>query len=231
MKRWLLHRCVAEAIGTAVLVGLGTASIVLGAKAGGAPPWVLAVAWFAAVTVPVFAFVRISGSHLNPVVTAALAISGRIAWAEVPAYIAAQFAGAFLGSGAVLLAVGNHANLGATVPANGDLVGAFAGEFAFTAFLIAIVFYLSDRGEGPRFWRLFLPGLVVGLSTYFIGPISGSSLNPARTIAPAVLSGVYTDIWGYLVVIPLAGIAVALVWKPRAVDILDRGPGRVDGLR
>ncbi|MFZ0698949.1 MAG: MIP/aquaporin family protein [Thermoplasmata archaeon] len=231
MKRTLLLRCVAEVAGTALLVGIGTASIVLGAKAGGVPQWVLAVAWFAAVTIPVFAFVSISGAHLNPVVTAALATSGRIAWGEVPAYVASQFIGAFVGSALVLLSLGNYANLGATVPQNGEVAAAFVGELAFTALLIGAIFHLADRGEGPGFWRLFLPGLVVGLSTFFIGPISGSSLNPARTIAPAVLSGVYTDIWVYLIAVPIGAIAVALAWKPRAVDILDRGPGRVDDLR
>ena len=78
------------------------------------------------------------------------------------------------------------------------------GEFAFSALLVAVVFHLADRGEGPGSWRLFLPGIVVGLSTFFIGPVSGSSLNPARTVAPAVLSGGYTDIWVYLIAIPIA---------------------------
>ena len=230
MKRALPLRCAAEVAGTALLVGIGTASIVLGAKTGGVAPWVLAVAWFAAVTLPVFAFVSISGSHLNPVVTVALATSGRIAWAEAPAYIISQFAGAFLGSAAVLSGLGNYASLGATVPQNGEVVGAFVGEFAFSALLVAVVFHLADRGEGPGSWRLFLPGIVVGLSTFFIGPVSGSSLNPARTVAPAVLSGVYTDIWVYLIAIPIAAIAVALAWKPRSADVLDRGPGRANDL-
>ncbi len=64
-----------------------------------------------------------------------------------------------------------------------------------------------------------------GLSTVFIGPVSGSSLNPARTVAPAVLPGVYTDIWVYLIAIP-----IALAWKPRSADTLDRGPGRANDL-
>ena len=67
-----------------------------------------------------------------------------------------------------------------------------------------------------------------GLSTFFIGPVSGSSLNPARTVAPAVLSGVYTDIWVYLIAIPIA--AIALAWKPRSADVRDRGPGRANDL-
>jgi glycerol uptake facilitator-like aquaporin len=221
------RRCLAEAAGTALLVGIGTGAIVLSSRAGGAPQWELAVAWFFAVFVPIALFVGVSGAHLNPVVTLALAASGRIAWAESPVYILGQFAGAFLGSASVALSIGTEAHLGSTVPSSGVLM-AFLAEAAFTAALVASVFLLADRGEGWVRWRLALPPLVVGVSTYVIGPFTGSSLNPARTIAPAILSNTYTDLWVYLTAIPLAALLVAAVWRPRAVDRLDRGPGRLE---
>jgi MIP family channel proteins len=230
VKGSLLRRCAAESAGTALLVGLGTGAIVVNARTGLLPlPW-LAVAWGAAVLLPILLFVRVSGAHLNPVVSLALAASGRIDRREVPAYVLAQVAGAFLASGMVLLALGKAGELGVTVPADGQVVRAFFAEVAFTALLVASVFALADRGEGRFRWRLGLPPFAVGLSTYVIGPWSGSSLNPARTLAPAVVAGAYTDLWVYFVAVPLGALIVGALWKPRSVDRLDRGPGRTDSI-
>jgi glycerol uptake facilitator-like aquaporin len=226
-----VSRCGAELVGTALLVAIGTGAIVAAGRVGGVAPWVLALAWFLAVLVPIVLVIGISGAHLNPAVTLALAASGRVAWKEVPVYWAGQLAGAFVGSAAVLAALGPGEHLGATVPAHGDVLLAFVAEAGFTGLLVATVFLLSDRGEGPGRWRIGLPPAAVGLSTYLIGPWTGSSLNPARTIAPAVLSGTYTDLWVYLVAVPLAALVLAAAWRPRAVDIEDRGPGRIDADR
>ncbi len=223
----LVRRCVAELVGTSLLVGLGTGAIVAAGRVGGIPQWALAVAWFLAVLVPIVLFVQISGAHLNPAVTLALLASGRIDAREGPAYVAAQFGGAGLGSLAVLLALGGGDHLGATVPTGGDALRAFVLEMAFTALLVSAVFVLADRGAGRLRWRWTLPPAVIGLSTYWIGPWTGSSLNPARTLAPALLSGTYSDLWVYLTAVPLAALAVAAAWKPRSVDLQDRGPGRL----
>ncbi|MCI4352137.1 MAG: aquaporin [Thermoplasmata archaeon] len=222
----LVRRCLSEVAGTFLLVGIGTGGMVAGAEAGGVPQWGLAVAWFVAVSLPIVLCIRISGAHLNPVVTGALAMSGRIAPSEAPVYWAGQLIGAFLGSLSVAALVGRAIHIGATLPANGDLLRTFLSELAFTALLVVAVFVLADRGEGRRRWRLLLPGGVVALATIAIGPWTGSSLNPARSIAPAVLSGTYDGLWVYLVATVLAGAIMAVVWKPRAVDRLDRGPGR-----
>lgn len=219
------RRVLAEAAGTALLVGIGTGAIVLSAREGGVPQWELALAWFFAVLLPIVLFVETSGAHLNPAVTLGLAVSGRIAWREVPEYALGQFAGAFLGSAAVALLVGRGAHLGSTIPST-SLAAAFGGEAVFTAALLAAVFFLADRGEGDHRWRLTLPPLVVGVSTYVIGPLTGSSLNPARTVAPAVLSGTFTDLWVYLAAVPLGALLAGLAWRPSSVDRLDRGPGR-----
>jgi aquaporin NIP len=226
VKGSILARGLAEAAGTALLVGIGTGSIVLSARLGGFPLVVLAGGWFLAVAVPIWLFIRLSGAHLNPAVTLALAASGRIAWREVPGYVLGQAAGAFLGSALVLEVLGDFGHLGATVPAQGNVLRAFPAELAFTVALVMAVFILSDWGEGTGRWRILLPPTVVAFSTYIIGPWTGSSLNPARTIAPAVLSGTFTDLWVYLTAVPLGALLVALLWKPRSVDRLDRGPGR-----
>jgi len=221
------RRFLAEGLGTALLVAIGTGAIVLAARSGGVPQWELALAWFFAVLVPIVLFIGISGAHLNPAVTLGLAASGRIAWAEVPEYVLGQFAGAFLGSAGVAISLGTEAHLGSTLPSTSTFT-AFVAEATFTAALIAAVFILADRGEGRFRWRLALPPLVVGVSTYLIGPLTGSSLNPARTIAPAVLSGSFADLWLYLVSVPLGALVIALAWRPRSVDRRDRGPGRLE---
>jgi aquaporin NIP len=220
------RRVAAEAIGTAILVGVGTGSILGADRAGGVPQWVLAVAWFLAVLIPIVLFIHVSGAHLNPAVTLALAASGRIDWREALPYVLGQLAGALIASASVLLVFGDVAHLGATVPAQGDVLRAFPSELIFTAALVAAVFVLADRGEGRGRWRVLLPPGVVGVATFIIGPWTGSSLNPARTVAPAILSGTYTDLWLYLIAVPLGALLVAFIWRPASVDRLDRGPGR-----
>ncbi len=228
MPRTLATRVAGEVVGTALLVGIGTGTIVAAGHAGGIPQWEMAVAWFFAVLIPIVLFIQISGAHLNPAVTMALATSGRIDWKEAPSYWLGQFAGAFLGSLTVWAGFGGGSHLGSTVPVDGDLLRTFLLEFAFTVALLGAVFFLADQGEGPFRWRILLPPAAVGLSTFLIGPWTGSSLNPARSVAPAVLSGTYTDLWVYLLAALVAAVGIALVWRPRSVDLADRGPGRSD---
>jgi aquaporin NIP len=227
VTRWEWRRVVAEAAGTALLVGIGTGSVVLATRVGGVPQWELAVAWFLAVLVPIVLFVGVSGAHLNPAVTLGLAVSGRVAWSETPEYLLGQFVGAFAGSVCVLASVGGSAHLGSTVPST-SLLNTFVLEAVFTATLLSAVFVLADRGEGRLRWRLALPPLAVGISTQLIGPLTGSSLNPARSIAPAVLSGTFAGLWVYLIAVPLAAVVVGVLWRPRSVDLQDRGPGRIE---
>ncbi len=201
-------------MGTALLVGIGTGTIVAAGRIGGIPLWLLAAAWFLAVLLPIALVLQASGAHLNPAITLGLAASGRFDWKLAPPYWLAQCGGAFLASGVVLLTLGGGEHLGATVPTGGDVLRAFVAEAAFTAVLVAGVFVLSDRGVGRRRWRLLLPPASVGVSTWAIGPWTGSSLNPARSLAPAVLSGTFTDLWVYLLAAPSAALAVALLWPP-----------------
>ncbi len=206
-------RLEAELVGTATLVGIGTGVVVAGGRLDGIDRWLLAVSWFVAVTLPVAGFQRVSGAHLNPAITLALVLSRKFPRMDAGPYIVAQLAGAFAGSFAVLVTLGNYARLGATVPVGGTLLGAWLAEFGFTLLLVGAALLLSFAGPGRGGWRLVLPGAVVGLSTYLIGPWTGSSLNPARTLAPAVLPGTYTDLWVYLTAIPLARTIAGVLWR------------------
>jgi aquaporin NIP len=209
-----LRRALSELVGTGLLVGIGTGAIIAGQRANFLPLPVLTVAWFVAVLVPVLLCARTSGAHLNPAVTTALAASGRLPWREWPLYVGSQLAGGLLGSFTVLLTLGRGVQLGADVPAPGYLPYVFPVEFVGTALLIASVFLLADLGEGRGRARLLLPAAVVALVVLVAGPLTGVSLNPARSIAPALVSGVYTDLWIYLLAQPLAALAVAAVWRP-----------------
>ena len=221
MQRPLIFRCLAEAAGTALLVGIGTGALVAGADLGGVPQWVLAVAWFSAVAVPILAIAHYSGAHINPAVTLALAGSGRFARRDILPYMGSQIFGAFAGSLAVLVSLGSRAHLGATLPRNDNLPLTFALEFVFTFALILSVLYLDRRARPGRTVELLLPPLVVGVSTFVIGPWTGSSLNPARTLAPAVISGEYLGVWVYFlaaVLAALAGSSLLRTLGPRARD-------------
>ncbi len=194
-----------------MLVALATGAVVAGANAGGAPLWMLAVAAFVAISLPVVLFISTSGAHINPAVTLALWAAGRFPGSRVLPYMAAQTLGALAGSAAVLWALGGALHLGATVPTDGDWAVAMAGEFGFAVLLVLSVLLLARFGPGPAKLGLLAPGAVVGLAAYVIGPSSGCSLNPARSIAPALLSGTFTDLWVYLLAVPAGALLAATV--------------------
>lgn len=207
-----IRRLLAEAIGTALLVGIGTGAMVLTSGLSGLRLWVLPIAWFLAVTVPILAFARVSGAYLNPVVTLAVAVQRHLSARRAASYAVAQVAGAFAGSATVLALFGNGDRLGATTP-TGNLPLDFLGEAVFTFLLVLVVLVLVEDGVGRGRWRLLLPGAVVAASTYVLGPWTRSSLNPARTLAPAVLTGLYADLWLYLLSAVVGALLAVLVWR------------------
>jgi aquaporin NIP len=219
VNRPLRLRLLAEAAGTAVLVGIGTGAIVAAAEHGGGSAGLLAVAWFLAVTIPVLGVAWVSGAHLNPAVTLSLATANRFPWREVAPYALAQVAGAFGGSAAVWALLGGGAHLGATVPHGIAALEVVPLECVFTFALSLSVLYLTQPGARRSRRHLLLPGVVVGVSTFVIGPWTGSSLNPARSLAPAVLSGDYTALWAYFVAVPLGALGAAVLVRYAA-----RGP-------
>ncbi len=224
--RPLGRRCAAEATGTALLVAIGTGAIVAGANAGGIPQWALAVAWFVAVTAPVLAFARLSGAHLNPAVTLSLVAVRRFPPREGLAYIGAQLSGALVGSAGVWALFGDGAHLGATLPRGGNVAVALPLEFAFTLALAISVLYITAPGKVASRGELLLPGTVVGISTFLIGPWTGSSLNPARSLAPALLTGTYQYLWAYLLATVLGGLAASALirWGAATRPAAPAGP-------
>ena len=185
----LSRRCLAETVGTFALVFAGTGAVVVNDTHGGAVTHVgIALTFGLVVTAMIYALGPVSGSHLNPAVTLALTAAGAHPRRDVLPYFAAQVAGAFLASGLLALAFPQHGTLGATLPAGAWGVS-WAFEFVLTAILLVVV-----RGcqTGPAAWLPLIGvavGATIGLEAMFAGPVCGASMNPARSLAPAVVSG------------------------------------------
>ncbi len=206
----------AELVGTFILVVLATGSIVYDARAGhGYGLWIAAAGPFLALIVGVYSFGRISLAHFNPAVTMAYYITGHARRAQIPWYVAAELAGALLGSLFVMLVVGIYGgsddggtNLGANAP-NPDLLPPviFLFEVLASALLMGVILVVVYKRKLKNFSGVAIGG-VVALDILLIGSISGASMNPTRSLAPALLSGATGDLWLYLTA-PFVGTATA----------------------
>ena len=213
-----MRRPLAEFLGTFILVFAGTGAIVINQVAGGVigHPGI-ALTFGLVVLAMIYTFGDISGAHLNPAVTVAFAAAGRFPWKEVPPYLAAQLAGAFAASGLLKHLFPGPGTLGATLPA-GSASQSFVLEVVLTAILMLVILGVSTGSKEKGITAGIAIGAVVGLEAMFAGPICGASMNPARSLAPALVSGHVEHLWLY----PVATVLGALLAVPlcRAV----RGP-------
>jgi aquaporin Z len=154
----------------------------------------------------------VSGCHINPAVTLGLCAAGRFDRYLVLPSIGSQCVGAFLASGALRMLFPDSRTLGATIPAGSDLQSLML-EFLLTMILMFVILSVSaGGGDGKRLGGIVIGG-VIGLEALFAGPISGASMNPARSLAPAVVSMHLDQVWIYIVG-PLAGALVAVpLWN------------------
>jgi len=189
---------VAEIIGTFVVVVAASGSVVIDAKYGGifGLPFI-EFAPFVGVAIGVYLFGKISMAHFNPAVTIGYLITGHIARKEVINYLGAEIIGAFLASLFVKLAIGNYVNLGANAP-NYDFSAWIMLFIEITASALLMVVILAVvYTKGLKGFSGIAIGGIVGLDIFFLAFISGASMNPARSLAPAVLSGAVGDLWIY----------------------------------
>jgi aquaporin Z len=156
----------------------------------------------------IYAFGDISGAHFNPAVSTAFALAGRFPSREVPRYVTAQIAGAFLASMLLRLLFPSSPTLGSTVPA-GPAWQSFVLEVALTFMLMLVILSVSSGPKEKGLMAGIAVGGVVGFEAIFAGPISGASMNPARSLAPAVVSGNLAAVWVYLAA-PAIGAALAV---------------------
>lgn len=212
-------RLLAELLGTFALVFAGTGAIVINAVSGGTITHVgIALTFGLIVLAMVYTFGDVSGAHLNPAVTVAFAAAGRFPWRDVPGYVAAQAAGAFAASGLLRVLFPTHGTLGATLPA-GTATQSFILEVVLTAILMLVILNVSTGSKEKGITAGIVVGAVIALEALFAGPICGASMNPIRSLAPALVSGHPEHLWVYLTA-PTLGALLAVPLCP-----LLRGPG------
>lgn len=191
-------RFAAEVIGTFIVVVLATGSVVIDVKYGGRlGVHFIAFAPFVGVAVGVYLFGRISMAHFNPAVTLGFLITRHITILQLLQYFAAEIVGALLASLFVMAIIGTEASLGANAPDYSyPLPFVFGIEVMATAMLMAVI-YLVVYTKGLQGFGGLAIGGMVGLDIFFLTFISGASMNPARSLAPALLSGVLGNLWLY----------------------------------
>jgi aquaporin Z len=200
---------IAEVLGTFCLVFSGTGAIVINDVSGGTVTHVGVALTFGLVVMSmIYAIGDVSGAHLNPAVTLGFWFSRRFPGRGVIPYIVSQAFGAFLASGLMRLMFLSHATLGATKPA-GPALQSFVLEVVLTAMLMFVVLAVSSGAKEKGLMAGIAVGGVIGLEALFAGPICGASMNPIRSLAPAVVSGNLTHLWIYLAA-PLIGAAIGV---------------------
>jgi aquaporin NIP len=200
----------AEALGTFALVLFGCGAIMVDADGGGLGHVGVSLAFGLVVMAMVFAFGHVSGAHINPAVTLALASRRRFPWATVPAYCGAQVAGAIAAAILLRSSLGDVANLGATMPSGSD-AQSFMWEAVMTATLLVVIVAMTTDARAAAGAGAVAIGGTIALASLVGGPISGASLNPARSLGPALVSGELGSLWIYITAPILGGIVGALI--------------------
>ncbi len=207
----LPRRLAAEVLGTFCLVFAGTGAIVINGVSGGAiGHGGVAAAFGLVVAMMIFAVGHLSGAHLNPAVTAGFAAGRHFPTREVVPYWAAQIAGALLASLSLRALFGTAHGLGATHPSHVDQLSALALEAGLTAVLMIVILAVATDTRAAGSLAALAVGGTIALEALVLGPITGASMNPARSLAPAVVGGEWTDLWLYLAG-PTAGALIGVL--------------------
>ncbi len=212
----LTKALVAEFIGTFALIFLGAGSgVILGVEGTPAGLITVALSHGLAITIFAYAYGHVSGTHINPAVTLGLVAAGKFEAMRAVYYIIVQLAGAIVAAFVLRFVFGGPTNnLGVTV-INHSLTtvgGAFVLEMIGAFFLVNTVLNAAVSGRAGNL-APYAIGMTVAACIMFYGPLTGASVNPARTIGPAVVTGIYDDIWVYLVSTILGGIVAGLLYR------------------
>lgn len=203
------QKLLAEALGTFTLVFAGTGAVVINQVSGGVITHAgIALTFGLVVLAMIHTFGDVSGAHLNPAVTTAFAAAGRFPWRGVPGYLGAQILGALAASGLLRLLFPQAATLGATLPA-GPPMQSFVLEVVLTAILMLTILSVSTGAKEKGVTAGIAIGSVITLEAMFAGPVCGASMNPARSLAPALVSGSLEHLWIYLAA-PALGALLAI---------------------
>ncbi len=195
----MLNRLIGEFLGTFGLVFCGTGAIVINQESGGVITHLgIAIVFGLIVMAMILSFGHISGAHINPAVTIALCVSRRFKWQHITPYIFAQMGGALLASSILHYLFPANELLGATIP-RGSEIQSYVLEFILTFLLMIVILTSTRKKDHSLIGPAIAIGGTVGLEALFAGPICGASMNPARSLSPAIIGGHYHSIWVYII--------------------------------
>ena len=201
---------ISEFIGTFAMIFCGTGAMTINEITGGEVTHVgIGITWGLIVMAMIYAFGEISGAHFNPAVSIAFAYAKKFSWKEVPKYIFFQVAGAFAASLLLMWLFPKSELLGATIPTV-DVWRAFVLELILTFFLMVVIINVSTGSKEVGMMAGIAIGSVVLLEALFAGPITNASMNPARSLAPNIVSGNIKELWLYILA-PIIGALLAVV--------------------
>ena len=210
-KAFPLRPLAAEFVGTFLLVFVATGVIMANEISGGQITHLgIGLSTGLAVAVIIFALGHVSGAHINPAVTFGFALGGHLPWRKVPGYVAAQMAGGIFASAVLLALLGSLAHQGANLPAVGASQ-ALGLEVVLTFLLMLVIVAVATDSKAQGQLAALAIGATVALEIIFAGTLSGSSMNPARSLSPALIGWTWTSQWIY-VVGPVAGAAIAVIF-------------------
>jgi MIP family channel proteins len=210
----MMRRCMAELIGTFALVFAGTGSVIVNDVSPGAVTLVgVSLAFGLVIMAMIYSIGDVSGAHINPAVTVGFWLARRFPGRDVIFYIVAQLIGALVASLVLHGMYPLHTGLGATHPLHGAIGQSFALEIVLTFLLMFVILSVACGSKEQGLMAGIAIGGVVGFEVLCGGPISGASMNPARSFGPAVVSRNLSDLWIYLAA-PLLGAAIAVAaWR------------------
>ena len=211
IDRPLARALAAEAIGTFALVFAGAGAVVVDAKTGALGHVGVSLVFGLVIMVMIYAVGHVSGAHFNPAVTFAFSLSRHFPWRRAVGYWAAQVTGAILAAALLRSSLGNIAHLGATLPA-GSQGQSFLWEVVLTFFLMFVIMAVATDTRAFGEAAAIAVGGTVALDALFGGPVSGASMNPARSLGPALVSGNLHALWLYIVAPPLGAALGAVAY-------------------
>lgn len=218
-RKHIWQQYVAEFIGTFFLVLFGCGAMVLREVTPNSMyPFIIPVVFGGVVSVMIYAVGHISGAHFNPAVTIAFWINKKFPLYRLPGYLAAQFSGALLGSFVHFFIWGSAHSFGATSLSVGIGVGVLV-EFLLSFILMFVIIAVATDSRAIGELAGIAIGSTVALCAFVGGPLTGASMNPARSLAPAILTGQFSYLWIYLFVTVGGALAGGFVYERIRCDI------------
>jgi MIP family channel proteins len=218
----LTRRCIVEALGTFALVALGPGAVMVAARTHAFGHTGVALAFGLAVTIVVASSGHLSGAHINPAVTIGFWSVSRFPSADVFPYIISQCVGAVAASALLGWLLGPVGSFGATIPTL-PLAQSFVVEMGYSGLLAFVITSVATEDQVPKAIAPFAIGATVFAGALIIGPLTGGSFNPARSLGPAVASGIWDAHWLYWLA-PIVGMVVAM----RAFEALREREGAAE---